>query len=361
VFWGLAGFLYVEDPIADALPIPRQYGVDDFPLIVQDRNFQSDGTFAYFMAGPGHAVEARILGKYILVNGVINPYLDVPHGMTRLRLLNGSDARRYRFAFQDGRRFHLIASDGGFLDAPVAVTSVDLAPAERAEILVDFAQDDVGARLKLVSQPFPVARDEHGPFVPPMSININGRMRPVVTATGQGLLFPVMEFRVSSHGASRPVPGTLVPMERIPEREAHVTRTFDLDRTGEDTINGLKFDMSRIDARVDSSATEVWSATNYDSYFSHSFHVHGVQFNVLDRTRGEQRVELPPLERGWKDTVLVHPDETVRIISRFDGLSGMYMFHCHVILHEDRGMMGTFLVTDGRTPSPERSAIDRHR
>jgi blue copper oxidase len=346
VFWGLAGFLYLDDAISDALPIPRDYGVNDFPLLVQDKHFFRDGTLSYTMQGPEEATEERILGEEILVNGVINPYLDLPQGTVRLRLLNGSDARRYNFALEDGRTFFLIGSDGGLLPAPAPVTSVELAPAERAEILVDFTRDAIGTRLKLVSLAFPVELNEVGPFVPPYLVSVSGRRRLLISPVSMGNAFPVMELRIANRGASVAVPGRLVAVDTIAETEAQTTRVFEIERVGEETINGLRFDMNRIDVQVPTGATEIWNITNYAPDFSHSFHIHGLQFRVLDRSVEGLGRPLPALEAGWKDTVLAHPGERVRVIARFNDMSGVYMFHCHVIQHENRGMMGTFLVTD---------------
>ncbi len=359
VFRGLAGFLYLDDATADSLPIPRDYGVNDFPLLIQDKHFFPDGTLSYLMQGPEEATEERILGERILVNGVINPYLDVPKGTVRLRLLNGSDARRYHFALEDGRTFFLIGSDGGFLSAPAPVTSVELSPAERAEILVDFTGDESGARIKLVSRAFHVEVNEVGPFIPPYFVRVDGRTRLVVSPMNMGNPFPVMELRIAGQGKSLPIPRSLIPVETIPEAEAQTTRVFDMERTGEQTINGMMFDMHRIDVRVRAGATEIWRITNYAPDFSHSCHIHGIQFRVRDRLSQGARLALPALETGWKDTVLVHPQETVRVIGRFNDLSGLYMFHCHVLQHEDRGMMGTFLVSDG-SPSTSPTAND-HR
>jgi|SRR5579862_3675108 len=349
VFWGLAGYLYVDDDAADALPLPREYGVDDFPLIVQDKHFFS-GTLSYTMQAPEEATEERVLGEEILVNGAINPYLDVPQGTVRLRLLNGSDARRYNFALEDGRTFFVIGSDGGLLPAPVPVTNLELAPAERAEILVDFSRDRIGSRLKLISRQFHVESNETGPFITPYIVRVGGEERTLISPVSMGQQYPVMELRVARPGRSLTVPDRLVPVETIPETSAQTTRVFDMEPNGEEqTINGLHFDMNRIDVRVPAGATEIWDIHNSAPDFSHSFHIHGIQFRVLDRTLHGRGVPLPAPETGWKDTVVVHPSERVRVIGRFNDLSGLYMYHCHVLQHENRGMMGTFEVT-GATP-----------
>ena len=342
IYKGLAAFLYIEDEHSDTLALPREYGVNDFPVIVQDKSFYPDGRLAY-MTHPDE--EDRMLGDHIFVNGVFNPYLEVPRGMVRLRLLNVSNARRYDFAFEDGRTFHLIASDGGFLPAPAAVTSVSLGGAERVELLVDFSRDAPDARVKLVSRAFETWPNERGPIV-----LVDGR--PELSPNAVGNPFAVMELRVARPGSSAGIPRQLVEPDWPRESAARVTRTFRLNDTGKPTINGLRLDMKRIDADVKPGATEIWAVINEDENFPHTFHVHGIQARVMDRTIGGMPVPLFPMEAGPKDTVLVRPGETVRLLGHFDELTGLYMFHCHVLEHEDLGMMGTFLVAPpGQRPA----------
>ncbi|GLH73077.1 multicopper oxidase [Geothrix limicola] len=313
---GMAGLILLEDDVSDALPLPKAYGVDDFPLVVQDRRLKADGSLAYMESMGG---KDFMMGERILVNGVENPYLDLPAGLVRLRLLNGSSTRRYAFALEDGRTFHQIASDGGFLAAPVALTQLRLGPAERAEILVDFSKD-LGRSLFLRSEAFAAASEE--------------------AEAGQGRGFPVMQLRIARPGTARPVPGSLTPVPRIPESEAAMTRRFGLEDTGDAVINGKTFDEMRVDVTVSAGSTEIWEVTNFATTIAHPFHIHGGQFQILSRSGGE----LPEGERGWKDTFLVSPGETVRVILRFQGLSGRYLYHCHILEHEGAGMMGQFEV-----------------
>ena len=137
VYRGLAGMIIIDDPDADDL-LPHDYGVNDFPLIVQDRNFDRSGRMTYDLGMMDMMQGFR--GNEVLVNGVIRPKLTVSAGLVRLRLLNASNARMYDFSFTDGRRFHQVASDGGLLPAPVTMDGLRLAPAERAEIVVDFSE-----------------------------------------------------------------------------------------------------------------------------------------------------------------------------------------------------------------------------
>ena len=146
VYRGLAGMIIIDDP--DAVdPLPRDYGTNDFPLIVQDRNFDRSGRMSY---DPGMMDRMQgFRGTEMLVNGAIRPTLTVPAGLVRLRLLNASNARMYDFSFNDGRQFLQVASDGGLLPAPIAMNGLRLAPAERAEIVVNFTDRSA---VRLVSR-----------------------------------------------------------------------------------------------------------------------------------------------------------------------------------------------------------------
>ncbi len=313
---GLAGLLLLEDDVSDAAPLPRTYGVDDVPLVVQDKRLNADGSIAY-METMGD--RDFMMGDRIFVNGVENPYLELPAGLVRLRLLNGSSTRRYAFALEDGRTFHQIASDGGFLEAPVPLDRLVLGPAERGEILVDLSQD-LGRSLLLVSRGFAAAEEE--------------------AEAGQGRPFSVMQLRVARPGTGGAPPARLASVPRIPESEATATRTFGLEDTGDGVINGRLFDADRVDVAIPAGATEIWEVTNHAQPIAHPFHIHGGQFQLLSRSQGG----LPANERGWKDTFLVNPGETVRVIMRFQGLSGRYLYHCHILEHEGIGMMGQFEV-----------------
>ncbi|MCB1492069.1 MAG: multicopper oxidase domain-containing protein, partial [Rhodobiaceae bacterium] len=137
VYGGLSGMIIVDDPDAGDQGLPSDYGVDDIPLVIQDRAFGPDGELVYVKRGP--ALMHGFRADTILVNGAVRPVAGVPAGLVRLRLVNGSNARIYHLRFSDDRSFHQIASDGGLLPAPVPHTELTLAPAERAEVVVDFS------------------------------------------------------------------------------------------------------------------------------------------------------------------------------------------------------------------------------
>jgi len=326
VYSGLAGLFIVDDPNSDALGLPKRYGVDDIPLIVQDRDFD-DRRMTYTRDRAQENFGA--MGDTILVNGTYGPYLDVPQQLIRLRILNASNARRYNFGFSDGRPFRLIATDGGLLEAAVERTRILLSPGERAEIVVDMSNTD---------QPVTLMSHEVSGVAPMYHL-----MRTVTVGDNDEYQrFKILELRPSGAAAQvSNLPARLNVIKRLRPQDAARTRVFRL--TDRMSINGKAMDHSRIDEVVTAGDTEIWEIDNREALFYHPFHIHGVQFQILDRNG------RPPAayEGGWKDTVNVDPLETVRVIARFTGYSDPhlpYMYHCHLLEHEDMGMMGQFVV-----------------
>ena len=331
VYEGLAGMLIVEDGTSDTLPLPRSYGQDDIPLILQDRRFNDDGSLMHFPSDFNAATDPALRkGGHFLVNGTEGPVLDVGAQVVRLRILNASNARVYNLGFSDNRTFHQVVSDGGFLAGPVPMFRLVLAPAERAEILVDLSADE-GRTLSLRS-----FNGGNGTTFVPFRLQ-----DPWDSAD-----FDLLEIRVGSAtaGAVLTLPERLAVVAPIPESEARNAgspRTFELN-ANPFGINGKRMDMSIIDARIRLGATEVWEITNPNNQ-AHPFHVHGDSFQILSRDGATPTAN----ELGWKDVVLVRPFETVRIVKRFHDHGdpvNSYMFHCHILEHEDVGMMGQFVV-----------------
>lgn len=319
VFKGLAGLFYIEDEVSDNLNIPNKYGKNDIPLVVQDRRFTRDNQFDYDIGM--RDMMTGILGDTILVNGAIQPTFDILEAKVRFRILNGSNARIYNFYLSNNTSFYQIASDGGFLESPVKLSNLELSPGERAEVIIDFSEADIGEQIELRSDDF-----------------------------------SVMTFNVKSINNNRDLPQQLVKIDKIPEEQASVKRRFDFQGMGPMVnINGKQFNMERIDEYVDLNSTEIWEITNSTSGMggmgsmgrmrnvAHPFHAHGTQFQILERNG-----ETPPLnERGWKDTFLVYPGDKVKVIAQFK-YPGMFMYHCHILEHEDAGMMGQFQVGSGK-------------
>lgn len=321
VYRGVAGMFILDDEQEAALDLPRDYGVDDLPLIVQDKDFDDEGQFDFSWS---LFESAGVIGDTVLVNGTPGAYAEVTTETVRLRMLNGANARPFTFTFDDERSFELIATDGGLLERPMPLRSIQLSPGERAEIVVRFTP---GEQVVLRSE----NSDTRNAF-----------------AGGQDRL-DIMEFRAGATLKPSPqTPERLVDVPQLDTAEVNQERSFRLSGS---TINGQSMDMSRIDEVVTVGDTEIWTVTNADGG-SHNFHVHDVQFQVLDIDGREP----PPHLRGWKDTVWLRQGEQVRLIMRFTDYTSTewpYMFHCHTLRHEDEGMMGQFVVVEpGQVPGP---------
>lgn len=350
VYKGLSGMIIIEDDESAQLELPSSYGVDDIPLIVQDRRFNEDGSFSYLRSHMD--VMTGMYGDTIMVNGTIAPVFTPVTSRVRFRLLNAANARSFNFAFADNREFQLIGSDGGLLDAAVTVRNFELAPAERAEIVVDFSD---GFPVNLISRPSPT----DSPYAP---MGMMRNMLPLNTAPIQILAIEPQ----SSLEARAQVPAQLAAIRRMQESEATRIRRFTLSmpmgmgmmnmRGGQGRnggmmgnmgsqfqINGKPMDMMTINERVTMGDTEIWEITN-DSMMTHPFHIHHGQFQILDR----DGLQPPLAERGFKDTLRVGPGQTARFIMRFEHFADpntAYMYHCHILEHEDNGMMGQFTVS----------------
>ncbi len=326
---GLAGIFLVRDDEEAALALPRDYGVDDVPVIVQDRSFSVDGAFA---GGLGMQFDG-VLGDTILVNGTVGAYFEATTERVRLRLLNGSSARMYDFGFADGREFALIGTDGGLLASPVASTSVPLSPGERAEIVVSLSP---GERAVLQSR------------------------APDPALHAGDAAFDVLEVRAAASLAPSPdVPPALAAMPVASEADAAAQRTFVMSGHN---INDRQMDLGRADFVATVGTSEVWTVRN-ENPLPHSFHVHDTQFRVLSVDGGAP----PPRLSGWKDTIALEWNREYRLLVRFDDYADPttpYMYHCHLLWHEDQGMMGQFLVVEpGQAPDLRRpeGESDDHR
>ncbi|MCB9503173.1 MAG: multicopper oxidase domain-containing protein [Deferribacteres bacterium] len=336
---GIAGFIIVRDSEEAALELPRTYGVDDFPLVIQTKTFDANKKIVV----PSNA------DTVLIVNATIDAALNVPAQVVRLRLLNGSSQRNFNIGLSDNRTFYQIGSDGGLLSVPNAVERLRLTPGERAEILLDFSNMQ-GQTLSLMSYAAEFANGIYGATNPGMGMMMslnNYNPNPM-----NGTNFPIMQFIVTEKiaNAITEIPTTLATVSPIPESAAVITRNLSLTAAsmgpnslnGKFLINNASFDMDVINYTIPLDNVEIWSITNL-SPIAHPFHIHDVQFFILDRN-GRAPVAA---EQGRKDVVLIHPMETVRFITKFADFADdpvPYMYHCHMLTHEDDGMMGQFKV-----------------
>ena len=308
VYRGAAGLIIIDDDNPTGELLPATYGVDDIPVIIQDRDFTDDSQLDFAIDNS----EEGNLDGVLTVNGTINPYVDTPMGLVRLRLLNGSQARIYHLSVE-GSDMTKIASDGGYLTSPVVIDQLALAPGDRAEIIVNVGEEAVA----------------------------------LIDST----LGRVLEVRPNGSTVSTgTLPDKLATIDRISESEITVERSFEMgdarnfwDFDASWAINDLQFDMNRIDETVQLGATERWILSSDDG--EHVFHPHQTQFLILS-INGEPP---PPEESGWEDSVWVNNDREVVIAARFNTYATddmPYIYHCHILDHEDLGMMGQFEIVE---------------
>ena len=323
VYHGLAGFHLVHDDEEDDLPLPK--GERDIPLMITDRAFDADGAFIYpaldpTMTGePGveEAYMAGVLGDVVLVNGAPWPELEVDAARYRFRVLNASNARRYRLRLDpgpsEGDPFTQVGSDGGLLAEPHGLGDIQIAAAERFDVVIDFSKYAVGDTITM--------RNE----------------------LGAGSTENVMRFRVVRKASDDSnVPDKLSEIEELDTDAATVTREFEFslgsvtsDHDGMWLINGKPYDPERVDAKPRLGDVEVW---RFVTDVHHPVHVHLDPFQVTRRGGAGPGT----YDRGWKDTVDVRPGEVVEVAIRFADYTGMYVMHCHNLEHEDMMMMSNF-------------------
>lgn len=335
VYRGLAGMIIIEDENSESLDLPNDYGYDDLPIIIQDRRFNEKKQLQYIENTRDQV--AGMMGNQILINGALDVRAEVPSKLTRLRILNGSNATVYRnVGMSDGRKFYQIATDGGFVEKPVELDNFVLAPGERIELLVDFSAD-FGKELAIVER--------------------------YQAQDGSTQSFPLLPIKVSRKTAStQKMPEKLNDIEWFELSDDDTIRQFRLMLMNTGDAQNPKFvgmvqtdgnsqpmSMKSTPIEVKLNTEEVWVIGAGDHMFDHPFHVHDVQFQILARTVGNKFYEPYAWEKGWKDTVYVTGGMVggAVIKMRFKDYSdpdSPYMYHCHNLEHEDLGMMGQFVI-----------------
>ncbi len=325
---GMQGLFLVRDAVEDRLNLPK--GKYEVPLVICDRLLRADGQLDYPVSpDPNAPWVPEVFGDAILVNGKLLPYLEVEPRRYRFRVMNGSNGRFYRFSLANKAAFHQIGSDQGLLSAPVEIKRSTLAPAERADWIIDFSAMK-GETVELHSDSF-----------------------------------SVMQFRVGREAATdtSELPATLRPLPRMAESEAVRTRRLTLDEQMDPVqqsmgmlLNNTPWHMPVTEKPL-LNTTEIWELINLTED-SHPIHLHLVRLQILDRRRFDifhyqaqqelrytgAAVAPEPVERGWKDTVRADPGMVTRIIVPFQGYAGRYVWHCHILEHEDKEMMRPFEV-----------------
>ena len=315
LYAGAAAMILIEDDNPATQNLPSTYGVDDVPVILQDREFDANRQLVFEIDSDDNGD----LNPELTVNGTTDPFTTVPAGPVRLRLVNSSQARIYSLSV-DNNFMVKIASDGGYLPAPVPLDTLTLGPGDRAEIIVDAS---------------------------------NGAVNLVDAEFGR-----VLELRPNPDlPTAQPPPDQLATVDRITADTIDHDRLFVMDEVGHGWgINGHQMDMNRIDETIRFGDTERWTITALDGI--HTFHVHQIQFQILDIDGRPP----PPQDSGWEDTVLITEGQEIVIAARFDSYTNPeipYMYHCHVLDHEEAGMMGQFQVV--RNPDEHSAAPPQHR
>ena len=310
VYKGLAGLIIIEDAESKALDLPKRYGIDDIPLVLQDRNF-SNGQIDY---NPGMMdIMHGYVGDTFIANGAIEPTLNVEAKEIRFRILNGSNSSVYTLGFSDGRTFKQIATDNSFLESPVEMTKLTLSPAERAEVVIDVTGD--------IGKTFTLEEFRHGKTF--LTLNVS---------------------QPSSNKTT--LPSKLTTLEKLHAKDAVRTRSFTLSGMMRNlNINGRSMDMDYINEKVPLGDVEIWEVKN-DMMIDHNFHIHATHFMLLERNGKASNVSAN--EKGYKDVVFIPAHESLKFIVKMVDYADNkvpYMYHCHFLEHEDAGMMGQFLVT----------------
>jgi blue copper oxidase len=335
IYMGLTGMIIIDDGSDARLGLPRTFGIDDLPVVLQDRSFDSDGSIEYDNkdVNPLDVIYGA-RGETIIVNGAIAPFAKVPPGLVRLRLLNAANAQNFELRFSDKRTFYVIASDGGFLAAPVPVTQLTISPAERFEVLVDLAD---GKAVALETGPDEemgifgrVAPDGSADYVAVMRFEPT-ETTPIVRELPTRLVEPAAVSRTSAARRRQFILNSGLCASR-PDGGAH---TGTLALIG---INGKPYDIGRIDVETKLGTTEVWEVVSVG--MAHPFHVHGALFRVLSIEGAPPAAHL----LGWKDTVLV--EDKAELLVTFDRQATRehpFMYHCHTLEHEEAGLMGQYV------------------
>jgi bilirubin oxidase len=340
---GIGGLIIVRDEIESALTLPRTYGVDDIPLVLTDRDFNTQQQFTVVPYGDS-----------MMTNGTLRAQYSVPGQMVRFRILNGAIERSYNIGFSDNRNFSIICSDGGLLNAPVSLNRYLLHAGERVEILVDFSGQtgqsfDLKAFNATLANAIPGGENfPNGPFA-----NYLGKKDFTLLHVNVG---PQTQNPVTS------IPTVLTNNVLLNAADADITRVLTIsDSTGVTNppilgpnafiINHKLFDIDYDEYQVPLGNTEIWEIRS-TSGFGHPFHIHDVEFNILSINGAAP----PAAQAGWKDVVFIPRQQTVKFIARFEDYADAlhpFMYHCHIALHEDEGMMGQFVVTDASSATLE--------
>jgi FtsP/CotA-like multicopper oxidase with cupredoxin domain len=348
----------VSDTEEEALSLPS--GGTELLCVLQDRRFDARNQLV-FHGGGMMEMMGGFLGDRVLVNGQVQPTIDVDAAWHRVRLLNGSNARIYKLAWSHGARMIVIGTDGGLLERPLRQPALTLAPGQRVDLLVDLTSLAAGTEIHLESQAFAAADASVVGMMGMMGGRMRGRMSSGSNVPN-GAPLRLMTLRTRARkGAAFRVPERLCSFDAAwsPRGDAPVRRVPLTFQRMEWLLGGRTFGMRDVapDETVAAGSAHVWEIANLPNSMgmgmgmgmeaAHPIHMHGRQFRVVNRTGGRTTNTLREgiVDAGWTDTVLVLSGETVRVQVTFTNHPGLYLYHCHILEHEDMGMMRNFRVT----------------
>ncbi|KAF1837542.1 Cupredoxin [Decorospora gaudefroyi] len=321
-YFGQAGFYILTDPAENGLGLPS--GPYDVPLGLASKQYNRDGT----LFDPKDETDS-LYGDVIHVNGQPWPFMNVEPRKYRFRILDTSISRAFKITLEDDRStklpFHVIAADTGLMTKPVKTDNLEISMAERWEIVVDFSAYK-GKNVTMKNARDVQADEDYN--------STNKIMRFVVGS------------KVTTQDGNGELPSSLRTVQ-FPPRKNGIDKSFKFGRTnGQWMVNGVTFSdvKNRILAKPQRGAVEVWELENSSGGWSHPVHIHLVDFQILTRTGGKRGV-LPYEKEAMKDVVLLGRNEKVTVIARYAPYDGVYMFHCHNLIHEDHDMMAAFNVT----------------
>lgn len=353
---GIAGMILVRDPEEEALNLPLTYGVDEFPIVFQTKGFDASGQILIHTE----------MDTSVMVNGTVDATVDFPAQVVRLRVLNGSSQRVMEFGFSDDRSFSIIGTDGGLLTAPVNITRYRMGPGQRADILVDLSSD-LGQSLQLMNYGSEIPNGYYGAAQPGMGAGATASLVGYTDNPLNGADFQLLNIDVITATVNPilTIPTSLASFTSIPEADSDITRSLTFTSSGgmgnlagPFLINGATFDMSVINYTIPLDNVEIWSLTN-QTPIAHPFHIHDVQFFILDINGNPP----PPEMQGLNDVVLVPAGmgnvRFIAVFSDFEDNVVPFMYHCHMLTHEDMGMMGQFLVTSS-SGGVEENILDKN-
>ena len=363
VMMGAAGMIIMRGGNKENIKLPREYGVDDIPMVLTSRRLLKNNLLAT-------NIDKDQFGDYLLTNGVMSAQKTLPKQLVRIRILNAEVERGYNIGFSDDRSFAIIGTDGGLMNKPDTVKRLYMLPGERIEFIVDLSKDPLGKSLDLMAfnngleQGFPGSNDD---IVLP-----NGSSGPAFHSFLSSTEFNLLHITVGDTSAT-PVyslPSTLANNSYWKESEVTDAITDTINGPDNPTTNAhplfyfdqTAYEYNRINHIIPINSIMKWTFINIDSQgFGHPIHIHDIAFNIVKRTYNGVSTGPFSYENGWKDVFYIRKGETVEVIANFNDFTDPpdfpYMYHCHILSHEDLGLMGQFIVVADSTKKRKFQAL----